>query len=110
MTVPPPSSASCDLGGHPALQGPVSQSTLIGFHASHEQLSPSAAASLCVRPEDVAKAVLVSSDLAWHAAQLREDLEHGFDHLMLHNVDLQQRAFIEAFGERVLPLLSPPRP
>jgi probable non-F420 flavinoid oxidoreductase len=63
------------------------------------------AAAQAVRPEDVARAVRVSSDLERHVAWLREDLELGFEQLYLHNVGRNQRAFIEAFGERVLPAL-----
>lgn len=63
------------------------------------------AAGAWVRPEDVQEAVRVSCDLAWHTDQLLEDLDEGYSHLMLHNVNLRQQAFIEAFGERVLPAL-----
>jgi hypothetical protein len=38
-------------------------------------------------------------------AWLREDLELGFERVFLHNVGRNQRAFIEEFGERVLPQL-----
>jgi coenzyme F420-dependent glucose-6-phosphate dehydrogenase len=49
--------------------------------------------------------VRISADLGRHAVWLREDLEMGFEHLYLHNVGKNQREFIEAFGERVLPEL-----
>ena len=58
-----------------------------------------------VRPEDVRAAVLVSSDLAQHAEWLSEYAELGFDAIYLHHVGKEQRAFIEAFGEHVLPRL-----
>ncbi|XXX79450.1 TIGR03885 family FMN-dependent LLM class oxidoreductase [Sorangium sp. So ce134] len=64
------------------------------------------AAASFVRPEDVAAQVRVSSDTARHAAWLREDAELGFDTIYVHNVTLNQQAFIDAFGERVLPALS----
>jgi probable non-F420 flavinoid oxidoreductase len=64
-----------------------------------------AAAARFVRPEDLDGAVRVSASLDRHVGWLREDLEMGFDHLYLHNVNLEQHAFIEAFGERVLPSL-----
>jgi probable non-F420 flavinoid oxidoreductase len=62
-------------------------------------------ASRFVRPEDMRDSVLVSSDLSRHAAWLHEYAELGFDHLYLHQVDLNQQAFIEAFAEKVLPQL-----
>jgi hypothetical protein len=58
-----------------------------------------------VRPEDLRDAVLVSADLARHAARLSELAELGFDELYLHHVGREQRAFVEAFGAGVLPQL-----
>jgi probable non-F420 flavinoid oxidoreductase len=59
-----------------------------------------------VRPEDVRAGVLVSSDLEQHVAWLREAAELGFDEINLHFVGQQQRAFIDAFGEHVVPALA----
>jgi len=61
-----------------------------------------AAASL-VREEDVRNAVRVSADPQRHIDWLQEDLEMGFERLMLHNVNRSQADFVDAFGERVLP-------
>jgi alkanesulfonate monooxygenase SsuD/methylene tetrahydromethanopterin reductase-like flavin-dependent oxidoreductase (luciferase family) len=58
-----------------------------------------------VRPEDVAEAILVSSDLARHAASLRDYADLGFDEVYLHHVGKEQRRFVEAFGREVLPQL-----
>jgi probable non-F420 flavinoid oxidoreductase len=58
-----------------------------------------------VRPEDVRGAVLVSSDLGWHAGKLAELEDIGFDSLYLHHVGQEQDAFIDAFGDKVLPQL-----
>ena len=52
-----------------------------------------------VRTGDVAKMVRVSSDLSRHEAWLREDLALGFDALYLHNVNIKQEAFVDAFGD-----------
>ncbi|KAA2237805.1 TIGR03885 family FMN-dependent LLM class oxidoreductase [Salinarimonas soli] len=60
-------------------------------------------AAAFVRPEDLDRSVRVSSDLGRHAAWIGEYLAVGIDELSLHNVATNQRAFIEAFGERVLP-------
>ena len=59
-----------------------------------------------VRPEDMRGPVLVSADLDRHVQWLRELSELGFDDVYLHHVGQEQRRFIEAFGERVLPGLT----
>jgi alkanesulfonate monooxygenase SsuD/methylene tetrahydromethanopterin reductase-like flavin-dependent oxidoreductase (luciferase family) len=61
------------------------------------------AASRFVTPDDVAKGVRVSADLGQHAAWLDEYAELGIDAVYLFNVNRNQREFIDAFGERVLP-------
>ena len=62
-------------------------------------------ASTHVRPEDLHGAVLISSDAGRHVAWIRELVDIGFDAVYLHHVGQEQRRFIEAFGERVLPEL-----
>jgi probable non-F420 flavinoid oxidoreductase len=59
-----------------------------------------------VRPADVRAGVLVSSDLERHVAWLREAAGLGFDEINLHYVGQQQRAFLDAFGEHVVPALA----
>lgn len=56
-----------------------------------------------VKPEDVAQHVRVSSDVQQHIDWILQDVELGFDEIYLHNVNLLDLEFIEAFGERVLP-------
>ncbi|MEN9936491.1 MAG: hypothetical protein RLZZ387_3070 [Chloroflexota bacterium] len=63
------------------------------------------AAAQFVRPDDMDAHIHISADLARHVDWLRAYAEMGFDELYLHNVGRNQRAFIEAFGERVLPEL-----
>jgi probable non-F420 flavinoid oxidoreductase len=58
-----------------------------------------------VRPEDVRETVLVSADPSWHVDRLSELVALGFDGVWIHHVGKQQRAFIEAFGEHVVPKL-----
>jgi probable non-F420 flavinoid oxidoreductase len=62
-------------------------------------------ASRFVRPDDVRRHVLVSSDAACHAAWLAELAALGPSALFLHHVGQEQERFIEVFGERVLPEL-----
>ena len=64
------------------------------------------AASTHVTPDAVRKTVLVSSDLARHAAWINELVEIGFDEVYLHHVGREQEAFIDAFGSSVLPQLD----
>ena len=58
-----------------------------------------------VRPEDMHDSVLISSDLNRHAAWLAEYADLGVECAYLHQVGLNQRAFIDAFGARVIPQL-----
>jgi probable non-F420 flavinoid oxidoreductase len=58
-----------------------------------------------VRPEDMRDAVLISSDPNRHVEWLTELAELGFDEIYLHHVGQEQRAFIDTFGEQVLPKL-----
>jgi hypothetical protein len=57
-------------------------------------------------PSDVAKTLLASSDLSRHLDALLEIAELGVDRIYLHHVGQEQRGFIDAFGEHVLPELS----
>jgi probable non-F420 flavinoid oxidoreductase len=61
------------------------------------------AAAKTVRAEDVREVVLVSSDLERYVAWIQEIAELGVDEISIHHVGQEQSAFIEAFGERVLP-------
>jgi probable non-F420 flavinoid oxidoreductase len=62
-----------------------------------------------VRPEDVAETVLVSSDPAWHLDRLGELAAVGFDGIWIHHVGQDQRAFLDVFGEHVVPQLRAAR-
>jgi probable non-F420 flavinoid oxidoreductase len=59
-----------------------------------------------VTAEQVAEVVNVSADLQRHTAWLREYAELGFDEIYLHHVGQRQDAFVDAFGESVLPRLE----
>jgi coenzyme F420-dependent glucose-6-phosphate dehydrogenase len=63
-------------------------------------------AAAFVRPEDMAGPVRISSDLTKHLEWLQADIELGFDHIYVHNVGRNQRAFVKAFGDKVLPSLK----
>src|SRR5690606_9076295 len=59
-----------------------------------------------VRPEDMHESVLISSDLERFVAGIAEFAALGFEAIYLHHVGVEQRRFIEAFGERVLPAFA----
>ncbi len=80
-----------------AMAGPVAQDIRL---AEHFDL-----ASQFVSPEDLRKGLDISPDLGWHADNLVRYEELGFDTLFIHNVGTNQEAFIDAFGEKVLPQL-----
>lgn len=73
--------------------------------ADLERVEQFEAAAKHVRPEDMHDGVLVSSDLGRHLALLRELLDAGADSLYVHQVPRPQEAFIDAYGEHVLPEL-----
>jgi alkanesulfonate monooxygenase SsuD/methylene tetrahydromethanopterin reductase-like flavin-dependent oxidoreductase (luciferase family) len=59
-----------------------------------------------VRIEHFANRMLISADLDEHAAQIQRFVDMGFDEVYIHNVGRDQAAFIDAFGEKVLPNLK----
>ena len=64
------------------------------------------AAAQFVTRDDVAKRVRVSADLERHADWLREYVDAGVEAVYVFNVGRNQREYIDAFGERVLPQLT----
>jgi len=59
-----------------------------------------------VRPEQVAETLLCSSDTARHLDHLEGIAAAGVDRIYLHHVGTEQDAFIDTFGEQVLPRLK----
>jgi coenzyme F420-dependent glucose-6-phosphate dehydrogenase len=58
-----------------------------------------------VRAEDLDSSVRISADPARHLAWLQQDLALGVSQINLHNVNRDQEAFIDGFGQHVLPAL-----
>lgn len=56
--------------------------------------------------DQVRRSVLVSSDTGHLTEQLHDLIAVGFDEVYLHHVGQEQAAFIETFGEKVLPELG----
>lgn len=92
-----------------ALRGAHEQwrTNVLPAHLSEDVSTPQAYEALgaAVSPDDVARSVNVSSDCGRHIAWLREYVDLGFDTLYLHNVNRDQREFIDAFAGDVLPFL-----
>lgn len=65
------------------------------------------AAASHVRPEEVCASVMVSADPSHFAGELERIAGLGVDTVYLHHVGTEQRGFIEAFAERVLPRVTP---
>ncbi|QQR34832.1 TIGR03885 family FMN-dependent LLM class oxidoreductase [Devosia oryziradicis] len=55
-------------------------------------------------PDDLARCLKVSSDVSRHLGWLGELMELGVDHIYLHNVGRNQRAFVERFGPELAQL------
>ena len=81
----------------------VSRSQLSGGVTTPVCHSSKAMASAHVQPAAVAEVVAVSSDLGQHAAWIQEYVDLGFEEIYLHHVGVEQRGFLDAFGEHVLP-------
>jgi probable non-F420 flavinoid oxidoreductase len=58
-----------------------------------------------LRPEDVADAVVASADPQLHVDRLQELAGLGFDEVYVHHVGREHDAFLDAYGEKVLPAL-----
>ena len=91
------------------LQGAYEQwrTNVLGGEVNWELRSPGDfdTAARYVRPEDMRESLLISADLDRHVQWLGAYIELGFEEFQLHQVARNQRAFIEAFGARVLPQL-----
>jgi coenzyme F420-dependent glucose-6-phosphate dehydrogenase len=55
-----------------------------------------------VTADQIRESVLVSSDLDRHAEWIHQHRDLGIDDLYIHNVNCNQREFIDAFGRHVL--------
>jgi coenzyme F420-dependent glucose-6-phosphate dehydrogenase len=55
-----------------------------------------------VRPEDLDVSIRILADPQRHLAWLQQDLALGASQINLHNVNREQEAFIDGFGQHVL--------
>ncbi|HVL50865.1 MAG TPA: TIGR03885 family FMN-dependent LLM class oxidoreductase [Actinomycetota bacterium] len=80
------------------LPGPLAQDVRLAEHFDM--------AAGFVRPEDVRKAVDISSEAGWHADNLARYADLGFSTINLHHVASTQEEFVDFFGAKVLPELE----
>ncbi|QYO62721.1 TIGR03885 family FMN-dependent LLM class oxidoreductase [Leptolyngbya sp. 7M] len=59
-----------------------------------------------IQPDELNNYVRISADIQQHLEWLQQDIELGFDELILHNVNREQEQFIRTFGEKVIPMLA----
>jgi coenzyme F420-dependent glucose-6-phosphate dehydrogenase len=58
-----------------------------------------------VGADTIEQSTCISDDPQAHVENARKYLDLGFDHLFFHSAGPDQRSFIEAYGQRVLPQL-----
>lgn len=56
-----------------------------------------------VQLEELKEMVRISSNVRQHIDWIQQDMQLGFERIILHNVNRDQQQFIEVFGEKVLP-------
>jgi hypothetical protein len=92
-----------------ALQGAFDQwrYNVLGGEVNWELRSPAdfETATRLVRMEDMRGSVLISADAERLASWLQEFIDLGFEELLLHQVGVNQREFIDVIGGKVLPQL-----
>jgi coenzyme F420-dependent glucose-6-phosphate dehydrogenase len=59
-----------------------------------------------IKPADLKDHIRISSSIQRHIDWLHEDVELGFERILIHNVNRDQEQFIHAFGDKVLPALK----
>lgn len=89
-------------GAHDQWRNNIFKSVMLSDLKTPEQFD---AAGEYVKPEELDKQVRISADPQQHIAWLQQDIELGFDELILHNVNREQEPFIRTFGEKVVPEL-----
>lgn len=95
--------ATARQGAYDQWRTNVFKSVLLSDLKSPEQFD---AAGEFVKPEELDQHVRISADPQQHIEWLQKDIEIGFDELILHNVNREQKQFIEVFGNKVIPELN----
>lgn len=88
-------------GAHDQWRTNIFHSTVLGDLWQVEQFDE---LGKFVQPEELKEMVRVSADIRQHIDWISQDMQLGFERIILHNVNRQQELFIETFGEKILPL------
>lgn len=59
-----------------------------------------------IQPEELKDMVRISSSIQQHIDWIKQDMDLGFERIILHNVNRDQELFIKDFGGKVLPQLK----
>lgn len=88
-------------GAHDQWRTNIFHSTVLGDLWQVEQFD---ALGALVQPKEMIEMVRISSDMQKHIDWIKQDMELGFERIILHQVNRQQELFIQEFGDKVLPL------
>ncbi|MDB5205011.1 MAG: putative non-F420 flavinoid oxidoreductase [Flavisolibacter sp.] len=91
-------------GAHDQWRTNIFHSTVLGDLWQVEQFDE---LGKFVQAEELRQMVRISPDIQQHVDWIAQDMELGFERIILHNVNRQQESFIETFGQKVLPQLQP---
>jgi probable non-F420 flavinoid oxidoreductase len=81
----------------------IFESTVLGDMWMVEQFD---AMGEFVQRDELLPMVRISADLQQHIDWIKQDMDLGFERIILHNVNRQQELFIKDFGNAVLPFLK----
>jgi probable non-F420 flavinoid oxidoreductase len=90
-------------GAHDQWRTNIFSGTVLGDLSRVEQFD---ALGEFVQPEEMHGMVRISSKIQKHIDWIKQDMELGFDKIILHNVNREQERFINDFGEKFLPLFN----
>jgi alkanesulfonate monooxygenase SsuD/methylene tetrahydromethanopterin reductase-like flavin-dependent oxidoreductase (luciferase family) len=90
-------------GAHEQWRTNIFHSTVLGDLWQVEQFD---ALGELVQPKELKDMVRISNDIQQHINWIKQDMELGFERIILHNVNRQQELFIQEFGDKVLPIFN----
>lgn len=90
-------------GAHDQWRTNIFHSTVLGDLWQVEQFD---ALGALVQPKEMIDMVRISSDMQKHIDWIKQDMELGFERIILHQVNRQQDLFIQEFGDKVLHLFN----
>lgn len=90
-------------GAHDQWRTNIFHSTVLGDLLQVEQFD---ALGALVQPKEMLEMFRISSDIQQHIDWIKQDMEMGFERIILHQVNRQQELFMQEFGDKVLPLFN----